>query len=105
MLRWSPVAVTLASTGACLGSPVPAQWVTLCCVCLYCVCLYVCVLACCSTSRRLLLLDYDGTLIPHRNISAAPPAEVRPVRSQKSAARGEDSRCCRRCSTHISRAQ
>jgi hypothetical protein len=32
---------------------------------------------CCSTSRRLLLLDYDGTLIPHRNISAAPPAEVR----------------------------
>jgi hypothetical protein len=29
-----------------------------------------------STSRRLLLLDYDGTLIPHRNISAAPPAEV-----------------------------
>ncbi|KAF6264985.1 trehalose-6-phosphate synthase/phosphatase [Scenedesmus sp. NREL 46B-D3] len=26
--------------------------------------------------RRLLLLDYDGTLIPHRNISAAPPETV-----------------------------
>lgn len=31
---------------------------------------------CCSTRRRLLLLDYDGTLIPHRNISAAPPDAV-----------------------------
>ncbi|KAF8070915.1 TPS5 [Scenedesmus sp. PABB004] len=29
-----------------------------------------------STKRRLLLLDYDGTLIPHRNISAAPPPTV-----------------------------
>jgi trehalose-6-phosphatase len=30
----------------------------------------------CSSKRRLLLLDYDGTLIPHRNISAAPPETV-----------------------------
>ncbi|WIA31619.1 hypothetical protein OEZ86_002503 [Tetradesmus obliquus] len=29
-----------------------------------------------SSTRRLLLLDYDGTLIPHRNISAAPPESV-----------------------------
>jgi trehalose 6-phosphate synthase/phosphatase len=29
-----------------------------------------------SSKRRLLLLDYDGTLIPHRNISAAPPETV-----------------------------
>lgn len=30
----------------------------------------------CSTKRRLLLLDYDGTLIPHLNINAAPPESV-----------------------------
>eukprot|EP00879_Flechtneria_rotunda_P018573 GHRR01019489.1.p1 GENE.GHRR01019489.1~~GHRR01019489.1.p1 ORF type:complete len:531 (+),score=203.85 GHRR01019489.1:184-1776(+) len=29
-----------------------------------------------STQRRLLLLDYDGTLIPHRNITAAPGPAV-----------------------------
>jgi len=43
-----------------------------------CVLICMCGFICCSTSRRLLLLDYDGTLIPHRNISAAPPAEVSP---------------------------
>lgn len=40
------------------------------------VCAIVCCVVCCSTKRRLLLLDYDGTLVPHRNINAAPPAVV-----------------------------
>lgn len=52
---------------------------------------------CCSTSRRLLLLDYDGTLIPHRNISAAPPAEVSLMDmegGQHTALGGQGSRTC-----------